>query len=846
MLKPWVAGVLVLAAILVAVAFTGNGQPQPASAAPEQTHLRYIPTGGLVTFDFDPDAIDTLGLDFIPDGAIREASNDRQIAFEIRASSVLDVTVDSSGAARITGGGLQTLGALLFTRGAHGAIGNLELHATQGGAWTITSGLVRGAKPYAVFEFTSVVSDFTTVPRELRLVGDLSAAPAWAAAMGLPAEADLWVGSVLVEADVALADAGAAAMSASGVAGGQTASGPALIGPDVIVAELQSVVRQGHVGDITAYAVGTTSCNLGDEPANWYSQNSNLHPVISMNMFRLKADKFEQVGLSWVKHGFYAVYENTCSQNCVLPPEPGVQLGVLCSDPYNATLNGTQTNMTPRSTVNAHTGFHPIHTPQPEPVDEIERRLQVHDADLDPDLNVGARYFVQGHYLTEDDAAAGNQDNNASYREVFITEPAPDNFVASLEPAFGTQREQPVVRAWQDVDPTVVETEIRVPDEGLFILAAKAIDLGGGVWRYSYALQNLDSDRSARSFNVPLAPGLQVTNVGFHDVDYHSGEPYSLTDWLTITGLFNLRWETPPYENSPNANALRYGTVYNFYFDTVSPPEPTTVTIDLFKPGQPTLVTADTVGPSLLVDDCNLNGTPDAEDIAAGTSDDCDSNGIPDECQADCNSSGTPDTCDITSGASADCNTNSLPDECEIDCNGNTVADECDIRDGTSTDCNGNTVPDECDPDCDGDGIPTTCDADEDFDDDGLDDCDDLCPLTTPAGVCECPATGCCDLPLFPGCVFIWPPQLCIDSDGIPDCYPGEACRDGCVRGDFDNDGDIDLKDFAEMQAGFSGPFDGPGYVAPPPAHLFAFDREGDLDIDLDDLSKIPPVQTGP
>ena len=31
--------------------------------------------------------------------------------------------------------------------------------------------------------------------------------------------------------------------------------------------------------------------------------------------------------------------------------------------------------------------------------------------------------------------------------------------------------------------------------------------------------------------------------------------------------------------------------------------------------------------------DCNGNGIPDADDIAAGTSQDCNGNGIPDECE---------------------------------------------------------------------------------------------------------------------------------------------------------------------------------------------------------------------
>jgi hypothetical protein len=50
--------------------------------------------------------------------------------------------------------------------------------------------------------------------------------------------------------------------------------------------------------------------------------------------------------------------------------------------------------------------------------------------------------------------------------------------------------------------------------------------------------------------------------------------------------------------------------------------------------------------------DCNVNRTPDDEDLAAGTSSDCDENGVPDEC-------------DIAAGDTADDNGNGVPDECE-------------------------------------------------------------------------------------------------------------------------------------------------------------------------------------
>ena len=61
-------------------------------------------------------------------------------------------------------------------------------------------------------------------------------------------------------------------------------------------------------------------------------------------------------------------------------------------------------------------------------------------------------------------------------------------------------------------------------------------DNGDGTWRYVYALYNYNSDRGARHFAVPVGSGASVTNIGFHDVDHHSGEIYDGTDWATSPG----------------------------------------------------------------------------------------------------------------------------------------------------------------------------------------------------------------------------------------------------------------------------------------------------------------------
>lgn len=83
-----------------------------------------------------------------------------------------------------------------------------------------------------------------------------------------------------------------------------------------------------------------------------------------------------------------------------------------------------------------------------------------------------------------------------------------------------------------------------------------------------------------------------------------------------------------------------------------------------------------------LADDCDRDGLPDGEAVAAGAAPDCNANGV-------------PDACDIESGTSRDCNANKIPDECE-DCNQNGIPDPQDIESGTSRDENKNCTPDEC------------------------------------------------------------------------------------------------------------------------------------------------------
>src|SRR4029079_56492 len=98
----------------------------------------------------------------------------------------------------------------------------------------------------------------------------------------------------------------------------------------------------------------------------------------------------------------------------------------------------------------------------------------------------------------------------------------PNDFTFGLTGA--TQRGMQALRAWTLVEPGVASTAVRVPNEGLFLVGSHATNLGGGTWHYEYAVRNMNSDRSAGTFTVPIPAGATITNVGLHDVSYHTGD----------------------------------------------------------------------------------------------------------------------------------------------------------------------------------------------------------------------------------------------------------------------------------------------------------------------------------
>ncbi|RIK66018.1 MAG: hypothetical protein DCC65_11300 [Planctomycetota bacterium] len=396
-------------------------------------------------------------------------------------------------------------------------------------------------------------------------------------------------------------------LSASLTTGGGGGSGP-----DVVYSDTVDITNWGAVGGIRGYSLGSYTCNIGNTNLPWNSTS----PLLGMNAYRLENGRLMQIGMSWLKNATVAAAGNGCGMSC--NGTGGSQLGAGCRDIYSASYNGGQGILGPRSQCNAYTGQYP--GPSGGTGNAIFKRLQIAQADIDPALHPTALYFSEGVYVAATDALAGNALNNASHKRFTVTAGT-----FNLSPTGSMQVGVPAIQAWQNhgggvnvPDPSVAISTVDVPDEGRFYMAAKVTPLGNGTWRYDYAIYNLNSHRAASSFTVPIPAGTTVTNVGFHDVDYHSGEPFDNTDWIGGADDSSVSWKSPQtFAQNPNTNALRFGTMYNFWFDADVGPKSGSAAIGLFRPGTPESVAATVAVPGACAGDCFVDGLRDGNDVQA-------------------------------------------------------------------------------------------------------------------------------------------------------------------------------------------------------------------------------------
>jgi hypothetical protein len=388
---------------------------------------------------------------------------------------------------------------------------------------------------------------------------------------------------------------------------------PTLVpGPDIIVGDLPSVQQPsgGFNGSFVGLGVGTTSCNNGDQPLDWFQLPNTDHPFIPQNLYRMSGgannnERFEQIGQSWGKHAFEALEGGVCGTCNTSGCTTGTHLCPGCSDPYSANLNYSQTGIGSRAWVNPFTGVFPstannhsghAHT-------GTSHRVTVASSDLDPAQNTGATYYAEAQYITpheyswcQSHPGQCNMYNNASYRR-FTVSGSGNSY--SFAAAAATVRMQPAIQAWAGTGATVNQLEPDPGNDGIWSLGYKVTKPSQGVWHYEYALYNQNLDRSIQSFSVPLAPGVNISNIEFHAPPQEPGwandgtqnnQGYSSTPWNVTQLSDSITWDTETFVQNQNANAIRFGTLYNFRFDADQPPQNADATVGFFKTGLPMMV----------------------------------------------------------------------------------------------------------------------------------------------------------------------------------------------------------------------------------------------------------------
>jgi hypothetical protein len=448
--------------------------------------------------------------------------------------------------------------------------------------------------------------------------GKLVVSKEFAQALGRPSDAGAIVGTISIGAVMQpievtqLANGKAQSVVMPPMQHALNPATPALVpGPDVIIGDIEDVDQQGNNATQVGLAIGTDSCNNGDEPIDWFALPQTDHPFIPQNLYRMSGgadntERLEQIGQSWGKHAFLALEDFVCGTCDTSGCQTGTHLCPGCSDPYVSGLNGDQDQIGSRAWVNPFTGSFPSNANDHSnhSHDGVSHRILVNMTDLLPGGNPGATYYGEAAYITPHEYAwcqshpgECNMFNNFSYKK-FTVSGGPTNFLFTQ--AGNTVRMQPAIQAWADVGATVnPPIEPDPGNDGVFYVGYKVTNPSANLWHYEYAIFNMNLDRAIQSFSVPLAAGVNVSNIGFHAPLQQPGQPhdgtvgdagYSSTPWDVGQQTSSITWSTETFATNQNANAIRWATMYNFRFDADQPPQTASATVGYFKTGSPMTV----------------------------------------------------------------------------------------------------------------------------------------------------------------------------------------------------------------------------------------------------------------
>lgn len=379
---------------------------------------------------------------------------------------------------------------------------------------------------------------------------------------------------------------------------------PGLDGRLTVVDNFSYQGRRGAAypnGEIGA-AMLNTMCNPGSVNIPWYAAGGGSggmgenHPKFGFLLVRVANDRIEQISdRSFCKHAFTSTNFSGACGTCQ-HPGTGSLMGVNCSDTYGVGNNADRNWLGPAHEINPWLGtwtalgsyfdvgdngtgaVDGIKSLSTAGFDAVKYRVTMKEVDL---TTAGAQYFYGIHLVHEGELLANRWDNLASRGCVPTwngsTWSFPNNAVGQV---YGS-----ILQHWAGAS---LDSDSNGNDDGRFFVAVKTTSLGGGSYRYAYAVHNADNHRGGATFKVPVDAAATVSNFTFRDIDGNA-----LNNW---TGA---RVGNEIVFSAPAGNSLDWNTIYNFGFDCNVQPSTGNCIIDQARVGPGALsVTVSTKVPS--------------------------------------------------------------------------------------------------------------------------------------------------------------------------------------------------------------------------------------------------------
>ncbi len=623
-----------LALGVVAALAAGMGQAHAQAAGDSRTSLsqktpklqHWAAWGGTVGMRWNRDLAADVGLD-LGQAIERQAelSNLEREVFALRQAGSLEFDVRNGNLYDFLGGSLQAQGGyVIATRGGPIDLSNFRLVPRGGNALILD---LVSSDGQAWFYIDRLMYELIDDKQRLAVrTMDLRISPALARRLGHPEVANWAIADMELTTDVLRQGALAEPLGSSkwhdtavpGVPGakyqadlfmqsfsvqysrcnGCVAGGGVGGNGQVVFTPSSTLKNNVNNGSLVATVPGDplgTSSALYTADIPWYQKfsgnfapyNNDQHPYLIWNLYRFNADgSLEQIGRSGVKHGFL-----TINVGCLENPGNSHILGRGCVDTYSVGNNDNNNSLGPRTEIVPATNqwgrcgsIYDTNCDGQENSSgnsSYDQRLVVREHQFSGAGQTGASYRFESWYLARQDINILN--SMASTRATFTRNSTTWSVGGNDQYRLG-----PVIDRW--VDPAApganASSAMVSTDDGNVKVAVRATSLGNGLWRYHYAVMNLDFSRPQTegaepnlrvvknqgfdNFGVPVGTGT-VTDLVFGDGDVDANN-----DWTPSIRNGRLTWWS-----GTRSNALNWGTLFRFSFTSNQAPVASAVTLHI-------------------------------------------------------------------------------------------------------------------------------------------------------------------------------------------------------------------------------------------------------------------------